>query len=392
MVPREYGTYCYALSVIPLLAVVANLGLPLAAVRVIPRHLALGERGWIKGFVRASGIMVVGTSSLLVVLLLPISWLCLKGDLRTSLLFAVPMLFGFAVLQLLQAFLRAQKRIAASQISEQCLVPLVLITAAIAYKISGVTLTGGHILFVHAVTLAVAGIGLTWFVARVFRSQTIDVSAQYDLRDWLGLSIPLAFSAGIWILITRVDIVLIGATLGTKQVAAYAVPQKLAALMYLSMTALDSILSPMLAEHQAKGNQREVQRLVTTTANWTLLATIPLFAVFVLFGESILSLFGNEYRASTNILLILIVGQLSTLLVGPVDSVLTMMGHHKAYVRILSTTGVGTLVLMPVGIYLGGLEGAACVASGSLVVWKIWLARFAYVRIHIKSWALARTP
>jgi O-antigen/teichoic acid export membrane protein len=391
MVPREYGTYCYALSVVPLLAVVANLGLPNAAIRIVPQYLALGERGRVKGFVRSSWIIVMSASLLVTLVLLPLSWFCLDGDLRTSLIFAVPMLFGLSVLHLLQSTLRAHKHIAASQLPEQCVVPLVLIAAALAFGISGVAITGSRILFVHAMTLAVVGIGVMWFVTKLLRPQMVDVRAQYELREWLNLSVPLAFSSGIWILLTRVDILLIGVTLGSAQVAAYAVPLKLAALMYLGMTALDSILSPMLAEHQARGNQRDIQRLVTTTANWTLLGTIPLFVAFTLFAAPILSLFGSEYRASTNILLILITGQLSTLLVGPVDSVLTMMGHHRAYVRILATTGLGTIILMPAGIYFGGLEGAACVASVSLIIWKIWLARFAYVRIGIKSWALART-
>ncbi len=391
MVPSEYGTYCYALTVVPLLATLANLGLPHAAVRLVPEYMALGERGLLKGFVRTSWYLVIGTSLLVTLCLLPLSWLGVGGDLRTSLTFALPMLFGFACIHLLQSFLRALKRIAASQLPEQCVVPLVLIAAAIAFHFSGIAITGSRVLFVHATTLAVVGISVSLLVAKLMRPQTKDVDPEYKVRDWLSLSVPLAFSSGIWILLTRLDILLIGVTLGTAPVALYAIPQKLAALLYLGMTALDSILSPMLAEHHAKGDQRDIQRLVTTTANWTLLVTLPVLASFAVFGEFFLSLFGPEYRGSALVLRLLIVGQLATLLAGPVDSVLTMTGHHKAYARILATTGVGTLALMPIGIHYGGIEGAACVASVSLIVWKTWLAHFAYVHLGVKSWALART-
>jgi len=112
MVPSEYGTYCYALTVVPLLATLANLGLPHAAVRLVPEYMALGERGLLKGFVRTSWYLVIGTSLLVTLCLLPLSWLGVGGDLRTSLTFALPMLFGFACIHLLQSFLRALKRIA----------------------------------------------------------------------------------------------------------------------------------------------------------------------------------------------------------------------------------------------------------------------------------------
>lgn len=391
MVPREYGTYCYTMTVVPLLAAVASLGMPHAAVRLVPHYLALDERGLLKGFVRASWTLVMATSLLCTLCLLPLWWFGLENDLSTSLTFAFPMLFGFTCLHLMQSFLRARKRIVASQLPEQCIVPVVLIAAAIAFQFNGVAITGRRVLFVHAATLAAVALGVSYLVMKLMRPQTIDVQPEYKLREWLSLSFPLAFSSGIWILLTRLDILVIGVTLGSEPVALYAIPQKLAALMYLGMTAMGSILSPLLAEHQARGDRREIQRLVTTTANWTLLGTLPLLAVFTLFGEFILSLFGEEYRASTLVLRILIVGQLSTLLAGPVDSILTMTGHHKAYARILATTGVGTLAMMPVGIHFGGIEGAACVASVSLIVWKTWLARFAYVHVGIKSWALAKT-
>lgn len=391
MLPAEYGTYCYAVSIVPLLALLANLGLPLAAVRLVPRYQANDTPGLLKGFIYTSAPLVAVNSLVISLLLFSLLLIGGGGNIRTALLYALPMLMGFACLHLLQALLRGTKRIAASQLPEQILVPLGVLSGLVTMRVLQVELTGKQLLLVHAASLAVACSVVFVFVGKVLGPQLRQVKPQFDARDWLSISFPLAVSSGIWIAITRVDVIMIGALRDSADVAFYTLPQKLATLTYMGLTAMDSILSPMLAEHHAKGDKAKIQSLVTTTANWTLMGTVPLLVAFAIGGEWILSLFGDEYRQSATLLRIFLIGQLATLVVGPVDPIFTMLGHQKAYMKILAVTGIFTVALLPVFISYWGVVGAASAATLSLLCWKACLAWHAYRSTGLKSWAFAST-
>ena len=106
-----------------------------------------------------------------------------------------------------------------------------------------------------------------------------------------------------------------------------------------------------------------------------MLGGVPVAAGLILFGRRFLLLFGPQYTSGQTALVLLSLGQLVNIVAGPVAGLLTMTGHER---DVVMGVGLGTganLALSLILIPLWGINGAACAAAASLILWNVFLVR-----------------
>jgi len=386
MTPAEYGIFSYVAALVPTLAIVAKLGVPTAALRFVPAYVAQEDWAQLKGFLRFSGRAVVLALTTIILsgaCVLAIFRWSLRPDVATGLMWSFLLLPGFAGMQILQDLLRSFKRIVLSQVLEFFVIPVTLCGVIVAVHYSGRPLVSSTVLGVQFVLVLTASFVLFVFIRHAVPAEIAQVTAVSRDLYWLRIAVPLGICGVISSLLTRIDILVLGSMLGSEQVALYVAPAKLATLLGFGLAAIIVVASPLISEAHGLSDQRQLQQVVSVTTKWAVLGTLPLAICFTVFGRQFLGWFGPEYVNSIHVLYLLILAQMVNVIVGVVEPLLAMTGHQRDYLFVMSCVLIGNLICLPIAVILGGVGGAAAVSLGSMVIWKLWLARIAYVRLGI---------
>ena len=154
-------------------------------------------------------------------------------------------------------------------------------------------------------------------------------------------------------------LLVLAANASTTEVGQFRMAWQISSLLNLVMVSFDAVSGPRIAAAHRIGDNAAIRRLWRQSIIIMLAMAIPPIFLLVVWAESILGIFGSEFREGAWALRILLLGQVVNLLTGPVGSVLIMTGRDRwSLIYSLSSTAfaiVACLVLMP----LYGLLGAA---------------------------------
>ena len=152
----------------------------------------------------------------------------------------------------------------------------------------------------------------------------------YDGKKWLSSFLPLAFTAGMWVINSRADIVMLGIFRPSAEVGIYRVAVQIALVASFGLHAVNTVVAPRFATFYTKREMNRLQRLVTRSAQIVLAFNLLITSFFVIFGRTFLNLvFGKEFINAYIPLLILLIGQLVNSAAGSVGFLLNMTGHEK---------------------------------------------------------------
>ncbi|HET6468243.1 MAG TPA: oligosaccharide flippase family protein [Geminicoccaceae bacterium] len=390
---EEYGRLAFLLSGAFVIVLFTGLGLPTASSKLVPRYLSRGQRE------RAGHYFVFGCGLLLLVAM-PVGCLFFLG------LAAVPALNGFAfsfagtlglvVTISLMRFLSEGSRAFGFQmlsfLAESIFVRVLLLGILLAFLALGLVLDARAALhlWVLAQALTVVGV-LVWLVRRLQLGRTELRPRPLRLyRGWLATSSVMLVTPVFYFLLFETDIIALGILAGPYEVGIYQVARRLAELATFCSGAVSAVCLPRLAQAHA---ERDTARLQATVDSMYMLgvgSTALVGAALLVLGPWGLALFGPEFAAGYSVLLVLTVGRVLAVLVGPTSDLLLMTGHHRrlGYVNLAVALGniALNLVLVP---RLGGL-GAAIATSTAAVGWTLWLYLLARRHTPIEPCLLLR--
>lgn len=107
----------------------------------------------------------------------------------------------------------------------------------------------------------------------------------------------------------------------------------------------NGIFAPMIADLYNHDKRSEMVRIFQTVSKWTLLLTLPVFYTFIFLGYAILELFGREFNAGWATLIVLSLGNLINIGVGPVGHMLMMTGRPGLELINSWASGLSNIVL-----------------------------------------------
>jgi O-antigen/teichoic acid export membrane protein len=228
---------------------------------------------------------------------------------------------------------------------------------------------------------ATAAFGCSIFLFRSLLPKEYKVSSvEYAPKIWLKDAFPMLIYGGAQIVMAQTDIIMIGVIQQAHDVGLYAGASRLAFLVAYTIIAAETIIAPIIARLYADSKKKRLQKNLTQTVRIAFLTTLPLGLLLTIAGEKILMIFGSGFIHAKTALVILTVGRLLHVALGPGPLLLSMTGYEKIVARILSVAVfvniIGNIVLIP----HYGINGAAITSAVSIIFARYATSKYAALR------------
>jgi O-antigen/teichoic acid export membrane protein len=142
------------------------------------------------------------------------------------------------------------------------------------------------------------------------------------------------------------------------------------------------------SQYHVAGNRAQLSAFVDEAIRWTFWPSLAATALMLALGKPILWLFGPQFVEGYPLMFIIAVGLLARAAVGPVESLLNMLGEQRTCAIVYAAACGVSFTLCLILIPLLGLTGAAISTSGALVVESILLFSVAKKRLGIHVFVL----
>lgn len=384
-----YGLYALAFAWAGFLLIPAILGLDRFLVRGIAVYEVQGQWPLMKGLLRRTNELVLLTSMTIAAAGVAASFIWMSTSLRAPFCVAMLLVPLTALTLLRQGAMQAFGRVVSGQLPEYLIRPVLIIVGVVALEWTGaltpVTALGANV-FGVAVAFVVGAVLLKRALPSVLRS----VRSEFVMGEWVRASLPMMLVSGIYMSNGYVTTLLVGGLDGARAAGTYSVVQKGAELIVLLLIASNMPLAPAIARLYARRDWGGLEHTTERMARVTLLVSIPVAAMFILFPDLYLSIFGTGFQTGATALMVLAFGQLINAVSGPSGNVLLMTGHEGVAVRVV---GAGLIVNVVAAIILVpplGVTGGAIASASGLVLWNIGLIVVARRLVGVNVTAVRR--
>lgn len=182
----------------------------------------------------------------------------------------------------------------------------------------------------------------------------------YSLPRWVAATLEQGM---LWL-----DVLLVGFLASAAAAGVYGSVARFVGAGLILNTAMRIVVAPMYSRALGQGRPAEAQRTYTTTTKWIVAISTPVYLLFAVFGQTVLSLLGPGFTTGATALLILCVGFIVILTAGNIHSMLLMSGHSGlAAINKASALTLNVVLLFILVPWLG-IEGAALAWSVSMVL------------------------
>lgn len=375
--PEPLGIYALGMTIIGFLGVFNGLGLPQAAVRFVAQYTASQRIDELRRFLWSGMGVILGANLLLgAVVLLGGPWLAVNFYHAPSLspylkLFAFIMVLG-ALTTFLGKVLQGYKQVSSLTVMTDFIATPLTMLGSILLIAWGTGLRG----YILAQVIS-AGVLLVLFV-RVVWKQTPREARRIAGPLLRPESQVLRYSAtllGIGLmnfLVSQSDRVLIGFYRSARELGIYSIAAAMVAYIPVALQSVNQIFSPTIADLNARGEPKLLERLYQTLTRWILAFTVPLAIAMMVFAKPLMGIFGADFQAGWLVLIIGAVGQLVNCGVGSVGFLLLMSGHEKQLMKVQMVTMIATIVVGVVLIPRWGIVGAAVASAFATALVNIW--------------------
>jgi O-antigen/teichoic acid export membrane protein len=389
----QYGIYAYAMSWVSVLGVLALLGQSSSVVRLVPVYLHRKEWGTLRGLRRGASAIVLG-GSIAVMLAGAALVFVLRGRMGSATL--QTMLAAFLLLPLLTqlglngGFFRGYKRAFSSGAYNSLVRPAFLIVLVLVLALPlGLRLDAPGIMLANVVAALAAVACSEWHLSRAWPAEAKRVEPRYEPRAWFRLGRQLFLLAAIGIVSNRVDVLILGGLAGAAEVGPYYAAVRLAAIAAYGLTAVNTILAPMIAESYAAEDHATMARLVHHAAKLTFVVTATVALAIAIAGYWALRLFGKGFAEVAYIpLLIILAGQCVAAMTGPTGFLMTMTRYERQASWFMALAAVLNMVFSVALIPMFGLIGAALATALGSVAWNVSGLTFVRSRLHVNPTVL----
>ncbi len=385
------GRYFLCLSVINVLAVWGIFGTDKAMLRFVSSYVAIGRNEAVRQVFKYGHLIAfVGGIIAAVTVFLTADIIADKilerpdfgGSLRLFSIGVIPTVFLFT---LMESF-KGLKRIITSLSIKGVFLPLAIIMTVI---VTNGSLGLDGVIWAYNIT-AWAVVIVGFFLWKRYTTDTAlersdltpeqlqHQNADFEKDKFLNSARPLFTLSIFQQIILWSSVFMLGIWKTDDEVGIFGIAQRLAALTSLFLIGFNTILAPKVSRFFARN---EMDTLKNVCQKSTLMITVmasPIFIVFALFPEFILSFFGEEFAQGGNLLRILLIGQLVSIVLGPVGLILIMGGKES---KMRNTFIISALVILLGNFFLiapYGATGAAIATASAAVVQNIIAAIFVY--------------
>ena len=389
--PKGYGIYAYAYAFVTLFSVPLQAGLPPLVVRETAKNIAKNRPDFVLGVWRWATQIAIFISLIFVLIAFSVlfflkDW---KFDLELQTFLWAFLLVPISSLGNLRgAALRGLRKVLIGQIPEFLFRPLLfLLFLSVEIFILSRKVTPPNAMALNVMASLFAFLIGTWFLWRALESLNFsNVKPSFAYREWLLSLFPLAFIAGMWVINSQTDIVMLRFFESPFHVGIYRVAIQMALFSSFALQAVNMVVAPRFAFIYARSEMEKLQNLAIKASCLVFVFSFVVAVFFAFYGKNFLVLvFGKSFSLAYVPLLILLLGQLVNSMVGSVGMLLNMTGYEKDTALGLAISAVLNVLLNLILIPKFSMAGAAAATSISMIVWNLLLWCLVWKRLGIDS-------
>ncbi|MDP5255801.1 MULTISPECIES: oligosaccharide flippase family protein [unclassified Vibrio] len=342
--PENFGAYGFVVSAMAIALILPSAGIHELTVREVARCIAMEDNDRLVQYLRWSSLYTLVFGAVAIVLF---AWYLSITPFEvlsvSSIFLACVLLFLRALLIRQGGLLTGLKRPAMAVFSTLTMIPLCAIVMIAGFTWADIQWHLSWMLAIQVASVTI-GFGLAYRVTRQFFKPRAFVSSSVFFSRWWTILLPLALVKVVLTLNAELASVILGTMEGTVSVGYFKVAFQAAALLALGQVTMDRIIAPKISSAFARADMARVNGLFIRAALLNLLVAIPTGIGLVLVGQwLVVNLFGMEYLAAYPLIIVLVLGQLGSVFMGPCDSVLCMTGNERFY---LFSLLIGLVVLV----------------------------------------------
>jgi len=328
-----YGTYGLAMSIIAMLMVPTEFGLPQLLTREVATAHARQDWGTIKGVLRWATRVSVLMAVIIAVSM--IAWLtfsdeALLSQLNMTLIAGVAMIPVVAQVSMRCSALRGLQEIIKGEFPDVLLRPLLYALLLFAVPLLIVPLTPSIAMALGAISAAlallVAGRALRGALPKAME-QAVAVT---NARSWWLSTLPMAATNGLGVLRGNLLVLVLGAMLTIGDVGNYRIATSIIGIVLFPVSILNTVAGPYIASLYTVKNTDALKKLLFTVSAGSALGILLLSIPFFVAGDWLIAhIFGKEFVPANMVVLILCTGLFLSNLFGGNVVLLNMTGHHR---------------------------------------------------------------
>lgn len=382
--PDTYGVFVQGLAVMEILAVIGLLGLHRGLPRFMSYYRGKGDAGAVEDSIAtASAIAVAGGIVVSVVMYAGAPVIAtlfnepaLESVLRLFTVAVLPLALFYLSIAMIRGVQNARYKVYVADV----ILPLVQIALILFLFWQGFGVEGAVYAYIIAVSLAAI------IAVRYFRSLTSygwgDVRAR--ARELVVFSWPLMVVSVVIAVNRWVDVLMLGWLSESAAVGIYEVAMSVAGFSIIILSSLNYMYMPVVSELFSTKGREMVGEAFLTTTRWVYLLSLPVLAGLMIFPDAVLTLlFGEAYAVGSMAMIILAVGYLYSMAVGPAGTTLMAIGLSTRFMAGMIVLGVVDIALNLVLIPPYGIVGAAIAMSTGTILANAVMAGFVYRHVHV---------
>lgn len=373
-----YGIYGVAMSIIALLTVPTEFGLPQLLTREVASAQVRQDWARMRGILRWSSRVSLLLS--LVIGVGVVAWLLLTGrglgsPLGMTLLAGVAMIPVVAQLSMRAAALRGLQQIVRGQLPDVLLRPMFYSLLLFVVPLWVMPLTPALAMALGVASAAIALVLALHMLRKALPGEARAANPIVDVRSWWSSALPMAMTEGMRVIQGHLATLALGILAVPVAVANYRVAASIATVIVVPTSIFIAVLAPLVSALHTQGSKEKLQRLLMWTSLGMTLGVSLLALPFLVAGEVLLVLvFGGEYAQAEAPLRILCVGAILTASAGAAGTVLNMTGHERSVRNGSLLSLVVLLLLLPPASIFANEVGAAVATVIASLVWRMKLA------------------
>jgi O-antigen/teichoic acid export membrane protein len=369
--PISFGHVALAYTVVSMVGGLALLGIHEGVTRLMSGDRAVEYRRRVLrtgySFVIAGGLLVAGAIYVLRYRL----GTALNDEILPELLVAfLPYLVIYGFARVTFGALRAHKRPLAATISRDLVPRIVVITVFLLFAFFGRAFLGAVVYWVA--TPALMALLAAYFLHRELSIERV-VTRLPDreiITELWTFSWPLALGSSFFLLLSNVDILMIGYFMDPRSVGLYRAIQPLRQITTFVLASFTFLFLPLATEYYSKGEFDTLDRFYTISTKWVVTATFPPVLVFTLFAPDVVRVFFSaDYVPAAPALAVLTAGLFLRAVVGLNGDMAKAIDQPKIELYAVAVAVAVNVALNIVLIPRYGLVGAA---AGTVIGYGVY--------------------
>lgn len=382
--PEQFGIYALIISITNLGATIALIGQPMVIVKKTASYVASQELMLLRGLIEKSYKWSITGAVPLIIFGIIFAYETQHYSWKTPLLIGLATIPFIVANQIRAAFLRGLNYIVLADVPELILRPtLMLLTLAIAIYLNTIDQYAVPAILLQLMAVIISFIFGRWILYIYSPKELRHIKPKYQSKKWFLDGLSFLWISILSLLEGQISLFLLGTIKGSKDVGLYQAAFQLVTIVIFGLMSVNMTLQPKLATAWATKNKALSQRFVSEASQLSIAIALLTGGMLIIFHDTFLSLFGEEYKEAGTALQILIIGQIFNALAGSCGVVLSMTGHQSDVIRGIIIALIINATLCIFFIPNWGITGAAVAVSAGLVSWNTYMAILAYKRTSL---------